>query len=409
MSSGKPSSTIIDDRDVSVKYSGTWTPGGTKNEHGGTVSSSLKVGDHFTVPFSGTSIAVYGTFDSSSAGVQTSYAIDNRSPDTITSGSSPNDSFQQLFWQSDKLDDGDHNLVVTMVSVNNVGDGEGTIWFDYFNVTLGNNLAGSNSNSGSSTAPNSQTSSQSSSTSSSSPSATNSAGPGATGGSSSHTSVIAGVVVAVVIVILAASLALRRWKRGRRFASFDAMANGPPPTQPFLDQPPIPMSGVPGAAPLAGPYTGRPSPSPLPYKSGSSGFDSSQTYAASNQLPYQQPPQQGGYSPGPGPQGFAAQASYNPYAGLPSRHQPQSSYAGSSTSLPSTSQNPGSSVFSASTNADPDSVANLKRRQQQVVNQYEQGVSGSAPVVQHTDSGRRDLEPTAGPAPAELPPVYTPN
>ncbi|KAK7023159.1 Amidohydro-rel domain-containing protein, partial [Favolaschia claudopus] len=327
---------------VGAEYSGTWTPGGTKNEHGGTVSSSLKVGDHFTVPFTGVHLyRGYGTFDSSSAGVQTSYAIDNP--------------FQQLFWQSDKLDDGDHNLVVTMVSVNNVGDGEGTIWFDYFNVTLGNNLAGSNSNSGSSTAPNSQTPSH--------PSATNSAGPGATGGSSSHTSVIAGVVVAVVI----------RWPMV------------PPPTQPFLDQPPIPMSGLVRTL-------GRPSPSPLPYKSTSSGFDASQTYAASNQLPYQQPPQQGGYSPGPGPQGFAAQAPYNPYAGLPSRHQPQSSYAGSSTSLPSTSANP----------RHLHSVANLKRRQQQVVNQYEQGVSGSAPVVQHTDSGRRDLEPVAGPAPAEL-------
>jgi hypothetical protein len=96
---------------------------------------------------------------------------------------------------------------------------------------------------------------------------------------------------------------------------------------------------------------------------------------------------------------------------------PQSSYAPSASSTPSALQyqnrGPLSVVGGSSTAADPseygDSVADLKRRQQQVVNQYEQGISGSAPIVQHTDSGVRALDTGAGPAPTELPPVYTPN
>jgi hypothetical protein len=96
---------------------------------------------------------------------------------------------------------------------------------------------------------------------------------------------------------------------------------------------------------------------------------------------------------------------------------PQSSYAPSASSTPSSLQyqnrGPLSVVGGSSTAADPseygDSVADLKRRQQQVVNQYEQGISGSAPIVQHTDSGVRALDTGAGPAPTELPPVYTPN
>jgi hypothetical protein len=44
---------IIDDRDPKITYTGTWNLGGTANEHNGTVSSSIKVGNHFSVPFTG--------------------------------------------------------------------------------------------------------------------------------------------------------------------------------------------------------------------------------------------------------------------------------------------------------------------------------------------------------------------
>ncbi|KAJ6564050.1 hypothetical protein B0H19DRAFT_1374594 [Mycena capillaripes] len=127
---------IIDDRDPKITYTGTWNLGGTANEHNGTVSSSIKVGNHFSVPFTGTSIGVYGTFDSSSAGVKTSYEIDGGPTTTVTSPSSGQDSYQKLFWQSDPVGTGPHTLVVTMVAVNKAAEaGEGTVWFDYFNVT----------------------------------------------------------------------------------------------------------------------------------------------------------------------------------------------------------------------------------------------------------------------------------
>jgi hypothetical protein len=45
---------IIDDKDATVVYTGTWVTGGTTHEHAGTVSSSVKVGDSFLVPFTGT-------------------------------------------------------------------------------------------------------------------------------------------------------------------------------------------------------------------------------------------------------------------------------------------------------------------------------------------------------------------
>lgn len=45
---------IIDDQDLSkVVYNGTWVKGGSVNEYAGTVASSTKVGDSFTVTFKG--------------------------------------------------------------------------------------------------------------------------------------------------------------------------------------------------------------------------------------------------------------------------------------------------------------------------------------------------------------------
>ncbi|KAJ6548798.1 hypothetical protein B0H19DRAFT_1265590 [Mycena capillaripes] len=60
--------------------------------------------------------------------------------------------------------------------------------------------------------------------------------------------------------------------------------------------------------------------------------------------------------------------------------------------------------------ANSDSVADLKRQQQQVVNSYEQVITRRAPAAptQHVDSGVRLLDPT-GPDASDIPPVYTPN
>ena len=48
------SQTKIDDQDLShVKYNGTWIRGGSPSEFDGTVASSTRVGDSFTVSFTG--------------------------------------------------------------------------------------------------------------------------------------------------------------------------------------------------------------------------------------------------------------------------------------------------------------------------------------------------------------------
>ncbi|KAF8176343.1 hypothetical protein K438DRAFT_1979137 [Mycena galopus ATCC 62051] len=413
MAQADPAFDIIDDQDPSVKYTGTWVVGGTVHEHDDTVSSSVQVGNNFLVPFTGTAIAVYGTYDAGSAGVQTSYAIDGGTPTTVTSTSSPNDSYQQLFWQSGPVSSGAHSLVVTMVAVNtNQGAGEGTIWFDYFNVTTDATTDISNTASPSTSASQSKSSSAShtegSSTATSPTSSSTSAGTTAAR-ASSHTSIIAGVIIAVVVVILVAGAVFRRRRRAARQyfgtvpLSPPSMSNGPPPTQPFLPGTPMtPMSGLPGSAPMATSYD---APAGAPYTPGGGAVDPRQSYAMPSRGSFGQA---NTYAPVP-PQGFPTSAPYDPYASAgASMTSPQSSYAPSVSSIPSSSSpNRGPlSVVGGFSTVDSDSVAELKRRQQQVVNQYEQGIGGSAPVIQHTDSGVRSLEPIAGPA-TELPPVYS--
>ncbi|KAJ6482552.1 hypothetical protein C8R45DRAFT_1099831 [Mycena sanguinolenta] len=409
---------LIDDQDATVKYTGSWVVGGTTHEHDATVSSSTVVGNHFSVPFTGTAIAVYGTFDASSAGVQTSYAIDGGTPVTVTSASTPNDSYQQLFWQSDTVSNAAHNLVVTLVAVNSGdGDGEGTIWFDYFNVTTADDAASNASNTVSNTSG--TTSASRTGTKTASTTGTSSSTPSSTtatvvAGKSSHSSVIAGVIVGVVVILLIAGAVFRRRRRAARqyFAAPipSSPSNGPPSTEPFLpNQPPMtPMGGLPGSAPITASYG---APAGAPYNPG--GFDHRQTYAVPSPGPFGQ---SNAYAPVSAP-GFPNSAPYDPYASVGSallqadNPAPQSSYAPSVSSVPSSSRasrGPLTVVGGSSTTPDPsDSVAELKRRQQQVVNHYEQGISGSAPVMQHTDSGMRAVDPGAGPAPTELPPVYT--
>ncbi|KAJ6598184.1 hypothetical protein DFH09DRAFT_54413, partial [Mycena vulgaris] len=311
---------IIDDRDPTVTYKGTWVVGGTTHEHSGTVSSSVAAGDSFTVPFTGTGITVYGTFDSSSAGVKTSYAIDGGSATTVTSPSSGKDSFQQLFWQSDAVPSASHNLVVTMVSVNNVGDGEGTIWFDYFNVTSAAFVPSSSAPTSLSTA---NASKNTATTTSASPASTSSAAIVPVK-KSSHTAIIAAVVVVVVVVLIgicAAVMFRRRRRQQDLYKNFQPSTNmsstlmgGPPPTQPFLPNqtPMTPMSGFAGSAPvLAAKYA---APAGAPY--GHPG----QAYAP---MPPHAPSPQGAYDPYAAPQaGYAASVSSAPSSSQPSSSQP---------------------------------------------------------------------------------------
>ncbi|KAF8992157.1 hypothetical protein BDQ17DRAFT_1413467 [Cyathus striatus] len=131
----QPTQTIIDDQDKSkVTYNGNWIKGGSSAEYAGTVASSTRVGDSFIVSFSGTAIAVYGTIDATSGGVQTNYTVDNAPPTQVTSQAGNGDTSHQLFYYSDVIGFADHTLNVTMVKIMPSDPGEGTIWFDYFEV-----------------------------------------------------------------------------------------------------------------------------------------------------------------------------------------------------------------------------------------------------------------------------------
>ncbi|KAJ7722877.1 hypothetical protein DFH07DRAFT_971754 [Mycena maculata] len=401
--------TVIDDRDSTVTYTGTWVVGGTTHEHSGTVSSSVNVGDHFSVPFTGTSIGVYGTYDADSAGVHTSYAIDGGSATTVTSTASSNgqDDYQQLFWQSSTISNGSHTLVVTMESVNTGdGDGEGTIWFDFFNVTV---AAASTLSSAGVSSSGSSSSTSTTATKSAHASSTSSASTAVVSKKSSHSSLIGGITVAVVVLILCMLVLLRR-RRQQQNSNFRpagiSAASGPPPSQPFLPNPtPLtPMMGnFAGSPSVSGAPYANPAPArPATYGVGPGGFDP----RIANRASYNP-----AYAP-VSPQGQAHDQAYEPYAAIGADMQ-QSPY-NSHPSSPSVSSVPSSryqnrgplTVVGSSSTADgySDSIADLKRRQQEVVASYEHGVSGAP--IQHVDSGIRSLDE---PGPSELPPVYTPN
>lgn len=101
----------------------------------------------------GTGIAVFATTDSTSGGVVTSYSIDDGTPVPVTALAGSGDTYKQQLWKSPTLPSQDQcvtilskpwnnpvtyfisKLVVQMVKVNSgAGDGEGTVWFDYFQV-----------------------------------------------------------------------------------------------------------------------------------------------------------------------------------------------------------------------------------------------------------------------------------
>ncbi|KAJ7619665.1 hypothetical protein FB45DRAFT_162416 [Roridomyces roridus] len=418
---------LIDDQDPSITYTGSWVVGGTIHEHDDTVSSSTKVGDHFSVPFQGTEITVFGTFDATSTGVKTLYSIDNAAGTIVTSQASGNglDDYQQPFWQSGTLSSGNHTLVVTMKSINSDdGDGEGTIWFDYFQVTGGPtetpNTNTQSSPSGTSSSPSSSSASQSSAsssatnTSSSSPSPSSSAGAIASG-SSSHAGLIGGVVggVAVLILFLLCGLFFLR----RRQRQQNSVSNAHPVYY-------GPNSG-PGMAFVQGgtPKLGSMYSQPYEYGSGP-GTPIATPPAQVEAAPLLYPVTSHVAHTYPGPQAYAAPASdvypnpgYAPQAQDGSysnsyqqqQHRPTSPTATSSSfaagpSSSSSHAHPRSSMTStADAPAVPGSnVTDLKRRQQEVVLSYEQGLAGSGPAVQHVDSGIR-----TGVKPAEIPPVYT--
>ncbi|KAF7326446.1 hypothetical protein MVEN_02615200 [Mycena venus] len=99
----------------------------------------------------------------------------------------------------------------------------------------------------------------------------------------------------------------------------------------------------------------------------------------------------------PNPNSVGSGTIQNTYTPAQSSYEPSESMSGPSSTTDNTEQ----ARF----------IADLKRRQQQVVSSYEAGINSRnahAAPIQHVDSGVRDLTPAAaGSGPAQLPPVYT--
>ena len=67
-------------------------------------------------PLPGTSISVYGTVDSTSGGVVTSYAVDGSSAYSaqVTSTAGSGDTYKQLFWASPTLGSGNQYVFTVL-------------------------------------------------------------------------------------------------------------------------------------------------------------------------------------------------------------------------------------------------------------------------------------------------------
>ncbi|KAJ7584995.1 hypothetical protein C8J56DRAFT_949597 [Mycena floridula] len=427
------STITIDDSDSSVKYSGQWLKGGSSREVDGTVHSSSTPGSSFQVPFLGTSISVFGTVDISSGGVITSYSIDGGAAVPITSKSTGGDSYKQLFWTSGPLSADSHILEVKMVNVNppTDGPGEGTIWFDYFQVAQGN--AASSSAPASTTAAASTSAPASIPTSNTALRSSTSTGTGtstaglndatlsssSTGTSlpvstkSSNKGGLVGGVIVALLVILGLTAFFLYWRNRKRRRVPDGEIKGE--AYPFVDTPPR-TPGTGAASPFNAatpfdakfePYAGFSSPPPPGAFAGPpSAYNSSSRSGSRPTTPTSRRSLDTTTSMAiPPSRAFVVR---NDLAAQGSMYNKPS--AGPTTltyTPPITASVPLS--LSAST-PDPDSVAELKRRQQEHIAQYNQrlladDIGGtSSQLVQHVDSGIR----TTAPVTEELPPVYTP-
>ncbi|KAG6910372.1 hypothetical protein DXG01_011087 [Tephrocybe rancida] len=129
--------TAIDDSSPQIAYFGQWSPAGVAEEHNHTTHGSWTKGSQATISFRGTSIEVYGTIgrehnngDPAFSPV-TTYMIDGNQASASTFTGTPGSGilFRQLFYQSSTLDNGEHNLVVTLTNSN-----MNAVWLDYFQV-----------------------------------------------------------------------------------------------------------------------------------------------------------------------------------------------------------------------------------------------------------------------------------
>ncbi|KAJ7600496.1 hypothetical protein C8J56DRAFT_10080 [Mycena floridula] len=109
---------FIDDTHPTIQYSiGDWVNGGVLGEFRSTAHASMQGNARATITFEGTAISVYGTIEAKGIGsnVQgpvSTYTIDGGTPTTFRGVPGASAAYQQAFFASGPLPEGNHTLVV---------------------------------------------------------------------------------------------------------------------------------------------------------------------------------------------------------------------------------------------------------------------------------------------------------
>ncbi|KAF9242623.1 hypothetical protein BU15DRAFT_72733 [Melanogaster broomeanus] len=143
---------IVDDRDPRITYTGAWFLGGGDPEYDNTTHGTNVSGSSASFNFTGTSISVFGTvgpidFWHVDVGSSISiYNLDYFPPVTFRAPALNSASYHYQFYTSPPLEDGLHYLAVTSVNMSSV------LWLDYFQYTPSSNSS-STSNATTSSTP----------------------------------------------------------------------------------------------------------------------------------------------------------------------------------------------------------------------------------------------------------------
>ncbi|KAF7300051.1 hypothetical protein MKEN_01328000 [Mycena kentingensis (nom. inval.)] len=116
-----PELAIVDDRDTSIAWAGSWTDGGVAQEFDSTTHWAATTGSTGTFKFNGTGVAVYGTVASGSTTGSLDFSIDGTKVGTYTAPGLTAYVHHESLFQSAKLDDTTHTLVMTATGVGTRG------------------------------------------------------------------------------------------------------------------------------------------------------------------------------------------------------------------------------------------------------------------------------------------------
>ncbi|KAF8916686.1 hypothetical protein CPB85DRAFT_1431999 [Mucidula mucida] len=119
----------VDDTDPRIKFSAGWSSGGINAEFNATAHGTTVQGASVVFSFSGTHVEVYGTIyqlNGSEPAPISSYTLDDSSLATFVPTRQTDTQYQQLFYSSPVVDDGEHVLAITST----IEDSH--FWLDYF-------------------------------------------------------------------------------------------------------------------------------------------------------------------------------------------------------------------------------------------------------------------------------------